>query len=134
MLWAQCYKELLAKFSGSASLHHDYAVFCEAVLNDAETANKYRRDAAMLESGAPLLQGNGDAVRPFSQRGLVWRRTAAAASAAARQWRSANVGCTMVSRGLRGGVPLTCSRPAPLGRMPLSRGRSGREAAGPIAF
>ncbi len=48
----QCYEELLSKFSGSASLHHDYAEFCEAVLNDAEKASKYRHGAEILESGA----------------------------------------------------------------------------------
>jgi hypothetical protein len=47
----QCYEELLDKFSGSASLHHDYANFCETVLNDEARAIKYRQGADILESG-----------------------------------------------------------------------------------
>ena len=50
----QCYEELLDKFSGSASLHHDYANFCEAVLNDEARAIKFRQGADILESGRPL--------------------------------------------------------------------------------
>ena len=50
----QCYEELLSKFSGSASLHLDFAHFCEAVLNDEARARKYRHGAEILESGAPL--------------------------------------------------------------------------------
>ncbi len=48
----QCYEELLSKFSGSASLHLDFAHFCEAVLNDEVRAHKYRHGAEILESGA----------------------------------------------------------------------------------
>jgi hypothetical protein len=51
-LWWQCYEELLEKFSGSASLHHDYANFCEAVLNDEARAIKFRQGADILESGS----------------------------------------------------------------------------------
>ena len=47
----QSYEELLSKFSGSASLHLDFANFCEAVLNDPEKAAKYRQGAEILESG-----------------------------------------------------------------------------------
>ncbi len=47
----QCYEELLEKFSGSASLHLDYANFCEVVLNDEARAGKYRQGADILESG-----------------------------------------------------------------------------------
>jgi hypothetical protein len=48
----QCYEELLSKFSGSASLHLDFAHFCEAVLNDEARARKYRHGAEILETGA----------------------------------------------------------------------------------
>ncbi len=51
---AQCYEELLSKFSGSASLHLDFAHFCEAVLNDETRARKYRHGAEILETGAPF--------------------------------------------------------------------------------
>ncbi len=50
----QCYEELLSKFSGSASLHLDFAHFCEAVLNDEARARKYRHGAEILETGAPF--------------------------------------------------------------------------------
>ena len=53
----QCYEELLSKFSGSASLHLEYANFCEAVLNDQETAAKYRHGAEILESGGLRRRG-----------------------------------------------------------------------------
>ncbi len=50
----QCYEELLEKFSGSASLHHDFANFCESVLNDEDRAIEFRQGADILESGRPL--------------------------------------------------------------------------------
>ncbi len=55
----QCYEELLSKFSGSASLHLDFAHFCEAVLNDEDRARKYRHGAEILESG------EGSILRPL---------------------------------------------------------------------
>jgi hypothetical protein len=64
----QCYEELLSKFSGSASLHHDYAEFCEVVLNDADTASKYRHGAEILESGAQAAGGGREGAAAGVQR------------------------------------------------------------------
>jgi hypothetical protein len=47
----QSYKELLGKFSGSASLHLDFANFCDTVLNDSDEAAKFLHGAEILESG-----------------------------------------------------------------------------------